>query len=290
MDINLVFIVTILILIMSIIVGGLRGFFKSSLSLVALILSGIIVMALNPLVTGFLRNNTKLDEWIEGKVAGMITEEQNLGINTDGDSVTLEKDIALPMDIQLPNGTVLPAGTILPAGTTLPKGIGFDELLEQVNENLSTAQQSKIIESLPIPESLRNTLEENNNSAIYKELGVSQFTDYIGSFISNICLNIIGYIVTFLIVFFALQILMLVFNVVDRLPIIHGINHFAGALLGIVKGLLLLEILFLLLIPFTATAFGQNVLGQIESNAFLSMLYHKNILIRLLMMVVGKTF
>ena len=140
---------------MSIIVGGLRGFFMSSLSLVALILSGIIVMALNPLVTGFLRNNTKLDEWIEGKVAGMITEEQNLGINTDGDSVTLEKDIALPMDIQLPNGTVLPAGTILPAGTTLPKGIGFDELLEQVNENLSTAQQSKIIESLPIPESLR---------------------------------------------------------------------------------------------------------------------------------------
>lgn len=285
MVINLVFCAAMLILLLCIIVGGVKGFFKSCLSLVAFVLSGTIVIALNPFVTGFLRNNTKLDEWIESKVEKMITGFEE----TEGDTVVLNQEVALPVDVELPDGTYLPAGTTVPAGTVLPSGIGFDDLKEQANEQLSAAEQSKIIENLPIPEALRNSLEENNNAAVYKELGVENFTDYIGSFISNICLNIIGYIITFLIVFFALQILMLLFNVVDKLPVIHGINHFAGAILGIVKGFLVLEILLLLLIPFSSGGFGQKVLMQVENNGFLSLLYHKNLLIQFMMNIVMKT-
>lgn len=285
MVINLVFCAAMLILLLCIIVGGVKGFFKSCLSLVAFVLSGTIVIALNPFVTGFLRNNTKLDEWIESKVEKMITGFEE----TEGDTVVLNQEVALPVDVELPDGTYLPAGTTVPAGTVLPSGIGFDDLKEQANEQLSAAEQSKVIENLPIPEALRNSLEENNNAAVYKELGVENFTDYIGSFISNICLNIIGYIITFLIVFFALQILMLLFNVVDKLPVIHGINHFAGAILGIVKGFLILEILLLLLIPFSSGGFGQKVLMQVENNGFLSLLYHKNLLIQFVMNIVMKT-
>lgn len=285
MVINLVFCAAMLILLLCIIVGGVKGFFKSCLSLVAFVLSGTIVIALNPFVTGFLRNNTKLDEWIESKVEKMITGFEE----TEGDTVVLNQEVALPVDVELPDGTYLPAGTTVPAGTVLPSGIGFDDLKEQANEQLSAAEQSKVIENLPIPEALRNSLEENNNAAVYKELGVENFTDYIGSFISNICLNIIGYIITFLIVFFALQILMLLFNVVDKLPVIHGINHFAGAILGIVKGFLVLEILLLLLIPFSSGGFGQKVLMQVENNGFLSLLYHKNLLIQFMMNIVMKT-
>lgn len=285
MVINLVFCAAMLILLLCIIVGGVKGFFKSCLSLVAFVLSGTIVIALNPFVTGFLRNNTKLDEWIESKVEKMITGFEE----TEGDTVVLNQEVTLPVDVELSDGTYLPAGTTVPAGTVLPSGIGFDDLKEQANEQLSAAEQSKIIENLPIPEALRNSLEENNNAAVYKELGVENFTDYIGSFISNICLNIIGYIITFLIVFFALQILMLLFNVVDKLPVIHGINHFAGAILGIVKGFLILEILLLLLIPFSSGGFGQKVLMQVENNGFLSLLYHKNLLIQFMMNIVMKT-
>ncbi|MDI9242455.1 CvpA family protein [Fusibacillus kribbianus] len=288
MEINFVLIAAALILLLSIIIGGAKGLLRSSLSLIALILSGIIVMALNPIVTGFLRDHTKLDEWIEAKIENMIASEMNMETTDDGETIVLGKDVTLPTDVQLPDGTVFPAGTVLSAGTVLPKGIGFDEFREQVDAELSTTQQSKIIEMLPVPENLRESLEANNNTAVYQQLGVERFTDYIGSFISNICLSIIGYVVTFLLVFFALHILILAFDIVDRLPIIHGINHFAGALLGILKGLLILEILFLVLIPFATTDFGKNVMAQINNNGFLSLLYNNNILMKLMMGIMGK--
>lgn len=289
MEINVVFLVTVLIWLMCIIIGGIKGFLKSSLSLIALILSGTLVMALNPFVTGILRDHTKLDEWLESKIERMIIGEQPADTEVEEDTVVLQQDITLPTDVVLPDGTYLPAGTVVPAGTVLPANIGLEELKKQVNDNLSTTEQSKIIEKLPVPEALRNSLEENNNAAVYKELGVENFTDYIGGFISNICLNIIGYVITFLIVFFALHILMLLFDIVDKLPVIHGINHFAGALLGIVKGFLILEILFLILIPFSAGAFGRMILTQVENNGFLGLLYHKNMLIPFLMNIVVKT-
>ena len=288
MGFNLVFVAALLILLTSIIMGGIRGFLRSSLSLAALLISCVIVSALNPLITGLLRRNTGLDEWVADKVDSAITSELKSGFTEEEDgTITLGQNVTLPADVRLPDGTVLPAGTVIPAGTKLPAGIGLDEFKKQVDHNLSAAQQSKVIEMLPVPESLKNSIEENNNDAIYKLLGVESFTDYIGSFVGNICLNIIGYILTFMIVFFALHILILAFNVVDRLPIVHGINHFAGALLGIFKGFLLLEFLFLLLVPFSATSFGVSVLAQINANGFLRALYHGNFLLKILVGAAG---
>ncbi|MCI8466050.1 MAG: CvpA family protein [Lachnospiraceae bacterium] len=296
MGINFVFLIAVMIIIVSIVAGASRGFLKSSLSLAALILSFVLVSVFHPFVTGLLKN-TGLDEWIagkvdsaiEGKLQSMATGELSEGAFTEENGMlTLKKDVTLPMDVTLPDGTVLAAGTTVPAGTKLPAGIGLEEIKKQVDTELSALQQSELIERLPLPASLRDSLMENNNTAIYERLGVESFTDYIGSFVAGICLNIVGYILTFLVIFLALHVAFMAFNVVDRIPIVHGINHFAGAVLGIFKGFLLLEILFLLLVPFSATEFGEGILAQINANGFLSALYHNNFLMKLLMGVVGK--
>lgn len=299
MEINFVFILALIVIVVSIVAGAARGFLRSSLSLVALLLSVVLVSALSPFVTGLLKRNTGLDEWIAdkvdlaiaGKLESMAVKEfGGDAIREEGGTVTLERDITLPMDITLPDGTTLPAGTVIPGGTTVPADVlggNREQIKKQVDTGLSAAQQRELIERLPLPESLRDSILENNNAAVYEQLGVESFTDYIGSFAANVCLNIIGYVITFLIVFFALHILIMAFNVVDRLPLIHGINHFAGAILGIFKGFLILEILLLLLVPFSATDFGERVLVQINANGFLSALYHGNLLMKFLTGVVG---
>lgn len=55
MKFNFVLAAAVLILLLSIVRGGMRGFLKSCLSLAALVLAGILVMAFNPFVTRFLR-------------------------------------------------------------------------------------------------------------------------------------------------------------------------------------------------------------------------------------------
>ena len=296
MGINFVFICAIGIVLVNIIIGATRGFLKSSLSLVAFLVAGIVVSALNPFVTGLLRRNTGLDEWISEKVGSVIEARLESAVadrfgegvvREEGGNVTLEQDVTLPMDVTLPDGTVLPAGTRIPAGTTIPSELlGGEQVREQVKRQMDTglsgAEQDKVIDMLPLPQGLKDTIAENNNNAVYEQLGVEHFTDYIGGFVGNVCLNIVGYLLTFMIVFFALHLVMMALNVVDRLPLIHGINHFAGAILGIFKGFLVLEILFLLLIPFSTTDFGAGVLAQINANGFLRALYHGNILMKLL--------
>ena len=302
MGMNFVFLCAIGIIIVNIVSGAMRGFLKSSLSLAALLIAGIVVSAVNPFVTGLLKRNTGLDEWIsekvgqaiEARIDSAVTDRLGEGaVTEEGGSVTLEQDVTLPMEVTLPDGTKLPAGTRIPAGTTIPSGVlGGEQVREQVKKQvdtgLSAADQDKMIDMLPLPQSVKDSLAENNNSAVYEQLGVTYFTDYIGSFVGNVCLNIIGGLLTFMIVFFALHILMLAFNVVDRLPLIHGLNHFAGAILGIFKGFLVLELLLLLLVPFSATDFGVKILAQINDNGFLSALYHGNLLMKLLMGVVGR--
>lgn len=48
------------------------------------------------------------------------------------------------------------------------------------------------------------------------------------------------FIAAFLAIYLVLQSLVLVFDVVDRLPVIHGINHIGGGILGLVEALLVL--------------------------------------------------
>ena len=127
MGINFVFICAIGIVLVNIIIGATRGFLKSSLSLVAFLVAGIVVSALNPFVTGLLRRNTGLDEWISEKVGSVIEARLESAVadrfgegavREEGGNVTLEQDVTLPMDVTLPDGTVLPAGTpvyLLPA-------------------------------------------------------------------------------------------------------------------------------------------------------------------------------
>ena len=82
MEINVVFIAALLILILYIVAGGIKGFLRSSLSLIALILSGVIVMAVNPFVTGFLRDHTGLDEWISSRIESAVTGGLEAGTDT----------------------------------------------------------------------------------------------------------------------------------------------------------------------------------------------------------------
>ena len=54
MGINFVFICAIGIIIVNIVAGAARGFFKSSLSLAAPLVAGVVGLALKPFVTGVL--------------------------------------------------------------------------------------------------------------------------------------------------------------------------------------------------------------------------------------------
>lgn len=165
---------------------------------------------------------------------------------------------------------------------SMQKAAGLGEAAE-IKE---PSQQRLAIEGMEFPEQIKKALLENNNSEVYKLLGVETFTQYISSYLSHAMMDMIAFLLVFVVVFAAIRILTIWLDLVARLPILSGVNKLAGALLGGMEGLLFLWVLCLFLTALSATELGRTLLHQIENSTWLSFLYNHNFLTDIAMNVV----
>lgn len=160
-------------------------------------------------------------------------------------------------------------------GETLRSAVGADEDEEDVE---SSGRQRMMIENLKLPPQVKEVLLENNNSEMYSLLGVESFLEYIGTCLADMLLKAIGSVILFVIVYFLLRQLIRWLDLVTCLPIICGINQIAGAIIGAVQGLLWLWAAGLLVSFCEGMAWTAPVLAQISGSAWLSFLYHNNLI------------
>ena len=151
-----------------------------------------------------------------------------------------------------------------------------DPLADDVLETPSV--QRTIIENLNLPQGFKTTLLENNNSEVYRSLGVSAFTDYIGSFMADMILNYAGFAILFAAVYLALKMVVRWLDIISRLPILSGINKIAGALLGGIEGLAFVWLACMVITVFSTTVWGLEIFRQIEASKWLTYLYTHNFL------------
>ncbi|GLC80871.1 CvpA family protein [Lacrimispora brassicae] len=208
--------------------GHYRGFIRLVVSMLAVVLSLTVVRVSLPTVTGFLKENTGLQQTISDNM------KKSMGLEPE----------------ESPSGEVLEA----------------------------PSAQRTVIESLKLPQNVKNALIENNNSEVYQMLGVQAFTDYIGSYLADVILNSAGFVLLFAGIYLFSRLVMRWLDIIARLPILSGINKIAGALLGGLEGLVFLWITCLLVTAFSGTEWGLVLTRQIEASKWLSFLYSHNFL------------
>lgn len=153
--------------------------------------------------------------------------------------------------------------------------IGLEEQLAGVQ---LPAQQRMMIEQLKIPFQIKDLLLENNNTEIYRLLGVDTFFDYMGTYLAGIVLNLVASVILFTVIHWLLRLLVRWLNLIARLPLISGFNHIAGAVLGGVQGLLWLWGGCILVNLCSSTSWAAAVFQQIQSSFWLSYLYQNNLI------------
>ena len=119
---------------------------------------------------------------------------------------------------------------------------------------------------------------ENNNSEFYHMLGVDQFAEYVSTYLADILINAVSSIILFAAVYILIHLLVRWLDLIARLPILYGLNHIAGAVLGLLQGLLLLWIGCFLVGVFAATPLGMTLEEQINASAWLRFLYRYNLI------------
>lgn len=219
--------------------GHWRGLIRLAISMLALVITLVVVKFAMPYASGFIRQNTSVYEWLADRVESAFQIK------------TLEEELS------------------------------DDPASKLILENPSVQRQ--LIENMDLPEEVKELLIENNNSEVYGLLGVNAFAEYVGNYLAGLLLNTLGFVLLFLAVYIALRLLAGALNLVAELPILSGINHLAGALLGGIHGLIFVWIFFLLSALFSKTEWSALVMDQIRQSPWLSLLYRYNLIARLIL-------
>lgn len=142
-------------------------------------------------------------------------------------------------------------------------------------------KQKEIIEKVDIPESFRKLLLENNNSESYRELGVTTFGEYIGSYLAKMIADAVAFLLILLIMSLISHSILYIFGIIENLPIVGGMNKIAGGALGFMAGLIIVWVLFIVITLLYSTGIGKICFEYIQDSRLLTFLYENNILLNI---------
>lgn len=163
---------------------------------------------------------------------------------------------------------------------------GCQNLVETQLDSTSSidrTEQDSFIENLELPEFLKNGLTENNTAEVYRYLAVNTFSDYVSGYLARTVVNGLSFLLSFLLATVLIRVITYALNILASLPVIHGINKMAGALLGGAKFVLFIWIALLILTVLCNTEIGRAGLELVEKDSFLTLLNERNLLVQIFM-------
>ena len=145
-----------------------------------------------------------------------------------------------------------------------------------VPEEGITVGQENIVELLPLPQFIKNELNQMNTDQTYELLDVSGTADYVTAYLTEKIFAGICFIISLILASIIIKILEILLEMIMKLPGLHAANHLLGALLGGVRGLLVVWLIMLVLTLLCRTRIGAAALDMIKGDRILSVLYESN--------------
>lgn len=160
----------------------------------------------------------------------------------------------------------------------------YDTVQEKCEGSITAAlenkeEQDQFISGLPLPESMKQILAENNNEQSYQTLLAETFSEYLSHSIAKMAIGSISLIFTFLLVSMFMNLLVGMLDGIFSLPVLSLLNRAGGAVLGAVQGIFVVWICFLIITLFWDAAWAQEATTLIKENEITYFLYENNILL-----------
>ncbi len=153
------------------------------------------------------------------------------------------------------------------------------EKADEKEAGIVIGAEDEVVDSLPLPGFLRTDIKVNNTIKKYTEMGVNSFSGYLSERITRIVIYAIAFILLFIVLSIVFRIVIFLLKIIERIPLIHGINRLFGALLGLAEGLLVLWCICIFIMVFSGTSFGASCMEIISASPILSFIYNHNIIV-----------
>lgn len=299
---NWILIATGVIFLICIVAGICRGAIKIAVSLAATLLTLLLVYFATPYVAQGIAKYTPLDEMIEdqvistmagaaasqiaeGDTGGLTQEDVRKALNAAG--VTEDMLSQYGVTVQDIVDGKIKSSDLEKYGISGDLLDGFGgEKKKEVEDAISNADiprdlQVAAIEKADLPGLFKDMLTTNNNSDVYKELGVETFAQYVGRFLAKLIIHIIAFLCTFILVTIVIRAIVFALDIVSELPVLGAVNRLAGGVVGVAGALIIVWTLFIIITLLYTTDIGKQMFDMIESNSLLKMLYDYNPIMKL---------
>ena len=267
------------IFLISIIVGICKGAIKIAVSLATTIVTLLLVFFATPYVAKAIAKYTPLDDLIKSQVVSTMANVATSQVTGEGGGLS-ESSVRKVLEA---------------AGVTEDMlsqyGISIEDI---VNGSISSEDLAKYgissnvldvqvaaIEKADLPDVFKNLLSVNNNSEIYKELGVDTFAQYVGSYLARLIINIVAFLCTFVLITIVLRAIVFALDIVSNLPVLGFINRLAGGAIGVIGALVIVWTVFVVITLLYTTSFGKEMYRMIQSDAILKTIYEYNPIMKL---------
>lgn len=247
---NWLLLLVILIIAWNVVRGYTRGFIRIVYSLVAWLLVGMLALAVTPYVADYIKENTSIQKDIKDNAYNKIKE----GIAEENNSLEEKEEN------------------------------GVQKENEESEDRYS--EYYKEIEKLgmPIPDSILKEVFGKDNLAdgIMEETGLY---DLLSEKISEVAVDGIAFGLSAIALGLIFLILYQVLAIVEKLPVINGINKSVGIIFGLIQGMFIVWIIFAIVAMSCTSKYGIIMISYIYENPLLQTIYENNLVLTLIMAI-----
>lgn len=229
-------------------VGSRKGLVRTVFGLFSSIVVLLAGTVISPVLSNQLRNNEKISNAISTRIEKSLEDYGK----SDG-----KKDSNKKKNIK---------------ETKKNKTISIDELYIPTN----LLGGNKAIEEI-VSDILKNEHFTKAKKEIQKEVN-----HRVAIYLTGIVINSGTFILVYFLLSVGLYILSKVFNIISKLPVLNELNRIGGGIAGLVKGLVIVWLIFTLMTVFIDKPFIQEGMRQINSNMFLKLIYKYNVITRVI--------
>lgn len=289
------------IFLISIIVGICKVAIKIAVSLATTIVTLLLVFFATPYVAKAIAKYTPLDDLIKSQVVSTMANVATSQVTGEGGGLSessvrkvleaagVTEDMLSQYGISIEdivNGSISSEDLAkYGISSNVLDGLSDDKkgsIEDAINEaEIPRDVQVAAIEKADLPDVFKNLLSVNNNSEIYKELGVDTFAQYVGSYLARLIINIVAFLCTFVLITIVLRAIVFALDIVSNLPVLGFINRLAGGAIGVIGALVIVWTVFVVITLLYTTSFGKEMYRMIQSDAILKTIYEYNPIMKL---------
>ncbi len=160
--------------------------------------------------------------------------------------------------------------------------LGDLDLATQSVTQLGQSGIQQVVEKANLPGPLATLLDYNLVNQVLSPLGQTSVSDYLNQTIVSVSVNVLCFVVSFLVCYLAISIIINLLRAVFRFPVLKQLDWLAGGLFGFARGVVFCFVLFTIMPLLVSVIPIENFRTMVDESALAKIFENGNLIISIM--------